>query len=218
MAMTADVVLSPQLLAAAGTFEGGRLCLIIGQDAQGPHRLAFRSRERWPWRRTGRLVADGILAGGDVGNPEDLTAVADAVFLAQGSQEALVERMDPERLRMSEPNEGYLLAAALRSSKELSGQSSLLTSTWQLQARWFGWGRVTSNYPQGSGGLRKARVPEPHLSASKRRVTGRGVGAANCPNCGRWMAWPVAGTPGQASSVGTRDRICWPRFASRSAH
>ncbi len=60
-----------------------------------------------------RLLADSILGPGDCLNPEDLSCVADAVFAKTGQQTPLVQRMHPQAFRSAEPNEGYLLAAAL---------------------------------------------------------------------------------------------------------
>lgn len=60
-----------------------------------------------------RLVADGIIAGEDVANPQDLSAVAEAVVAQTGSQRELVERFEPDAFRNAETNDGYLIAAAL---------------------------------------------------------------------------------------------------------
>ena len=59
-----------------------------------------------------QLIADGILATGDVGNKRDLSAVAEAVFAKTGSQEALVSRFPPEKFRNAPANNGYKIMAA----------------------------------------------------------------------------------------------------------
>ena len=60
-----------------------------------------------------KLVEDGILGEGEVGNRRDLSAVAEAVFCKTGSQSDLVKRFPPDSFRHAEPNEGYLIMAAL---------------------------------------------------------------------------------------------------------
>ena len=60
-----------------------------------------------------KLLADGILEEGEVDNERDLSAVADAVVRSTGSQGALIERFPPDAFRYAEPNEGYLIMAAL---------------------------------------------------------------------------------------------------------
>jgi hypothetical protein len=59
------------------------------------------------------LVIDGVLAEGDCANPSDLSAVADAVWRKSGRQGELVDRLPLAKFRHSEPNAGYLFAAAL---------------------------------------------------------------------------------------------------------
>lgn len=59
-----------------------------------------------------RLRLDGIL-GQDCTAPGDLSAVADAVFLATNSQASLVARMPRQEFRAATPNDGHVLAAAL---------------------------------------------------------------------------------------------------------
>jgi hypothetical protein len=61
-----------------------------------------------------RLIADGILQNGDCAAPEDLSAVADAVFSKRNSQRDVVERLrDQYGLKLATPNDGYWIAAAL---------------------------------------------------------------------------------------------------------
>ena len=60
------------------------------------------------------LVADGILEEKECAKPEDLSAVADAVFKRYGSQRAVVECLrDSYDMKLATPNDGYLIAAAL---------------------------------------------------------------------------------------------------------
>jgi hypothetical protein len=60
------------------------------------------------------LILDGVLANGDVQDPNDLSAVADAVFAKTGSQRDVVERfLSTYNLKRAKANEGYLLVAAM---------------------------------------------------------------------------------------------------------
>ena len=59
-----------------------------------------------------QLRLDGVLAE-DCAAPGDLSAVADAVFLATNSQAGLVDRMPRQKFRSAAPNDGHVLAAAL---------------------------------------------------------------------------------------------------------
>lgn len=61
-----------------------------------------------------QLVADGVLAEGECIHPDDLAALADAVFAKTNSQQALVSQLrERYSLHAKPPNEGYLIAAAL---------------------------------------------------------------------------------------------------------
>ena len=60
-----------------------------------------------------QLVNDGVLCEGDVEDPRDLTAVAEAVFRETGGQTDLVDLFPPDEFRNARPNDGYLIMAAL---------------------------------------------------------------------------------------------------------
>ena len=60
-----------------------------------------------------KLVDDQVLQLEDVANPYDLSAVAEAVFEKRLSQRELVERFPPGDFSQAEPNDGYLVMAAL---------------------------------------------------------------------------------------------------------
>ena len=67
-----------------------------------------------------RLRLDGVLGEGDCADSSDLSCVADAVFDKTGSQRELVERLPREAFIKAEPNQGYLLAAAMLRERALS--------------------------------------------------------------------------------------------------
>jgi len=104
--------LPAELLEAVASPGGGRIVLVLGAGCSGerPTDLPLAGDLARECHR--RLLADGRLADGAVGNPDDLSAVAAAVFEATGSQRDLVERFPPDRFRNAEPNDGYLIAAA----------------------------------------------------------------------------------------------------------
>lgn len=107
-------VLPASLLAAAGAFGDARVCLVVGAGCSKDPPTDLPLSRELSERAYERLVDDGVLNAGDCMSPGDLSALADAVYIkAPGSQAALVRRMEPERLRNAQANEGYLIAVAL---------------------------------------------------------------------------------------------------------
>ena len=107
------VTLPADLLHAIAHGGGGRVVLVVGAGAscEPPTGLPLSSEAALEAHR--HLVADGVLIEGECASPEDLSCLADAVVHATGGQRALVERLPVPRFRSAEPNEGYLIAAAL---------------------------------------------------------------------------------------------------------
>ena len=105
--------LPPSLLQAVSSPGGGRVVLVLGAGCSNeePTSLPLSGDLSEDCHR--RLILDGILADGEVGDKRDLSAVAEAVVFSTGSQRALIERFPPDKFRHAEPNEGYLLMAAL---------------------------------------------------------------------------------------------------------
>jgi hypothetical protein len=103
----------PAVLAAVSEPGGGQLALVCaaGCCVESPTELPLADAMAREVHR--RLVADDILASGDCGDPGDLSAVADAVFARHGSQRELIKRLPLRHLRLAQPNEGTLVAAAL---------------------------------------------------------------------------------------------------------
>ena len=114
----------PEILAAASDPAGGRWVLVIGAgcSVEPPTSLpAGAACAREAYRR---LRLDGLLSQ-DCADPDDLSAVADAVYTETGRQAALVERLPLERFRSASPNQGHYIAAALLIERSLAGVATL---------------------------------------------------------------------------------------------
>lgn len=106
-------MLPDQLLQAIAHPSGGRVVLVVGAgcSVEPPTNLPLANDCASEVHR--QLIADGILNEGDCPDPSDLSVVADTIISKTGSQTALVARLPLERFKLAEPNEGYLLAAAM---------------------------------------------------------------------------------------------------------
>lgn len=71
------------------------------------------------------LIADGLLEEDECEHPEDLSALADAVYGKYDVQKPLVERLPRGRFRSPTPNEGCLLTAALLRERALDSVITL---------------------------------------------------------------------------------------------
>ena len=105
--------LPPELLHAVSVPSGGRVVLVLGAGCSNeqPTSLPLSSDLSEECHR--KLVADGILEEGEVDNKRDLSAVAEAVVRKTGSQRDLVDRFPPDAFRLANPNDGYVIMAAL---------------------------------------------------------------------------------------------------------
>jgi len=120
------MALPPELLQAISTRGGGKIALVLGAgcSVEAPtgipiSRICSNEIHR-------RLIDDGVLNEGDCSNPDDLSAVADAVFIKRNSQRDVVERLrDTYDLKLATPNQGYLIAAALLREGALSSVVTL---------------------------------------------------------------------------------------------
>jgi hypothetical protein len=117
--------LPADVLEAIAYPEGGRVVLVIGAgcSVDAPTNLPLAGALARECHR--RLVEDGVIAQDACDSPDDLSAVADAVFAATNSQRALVERFPPDRFRRAAPNEGHRIAAALMREGAISNIVSL---------------------------------------------------------------------------------------------
>jgi hypothetical protein len=108
------MALPPNILKAVSALGGGKITLIVGAGC------SFEAPTSIPLAGTcsqechDRLVANGVIPGGDCATPWDMSCLADAVVKATGSQQALVEDLrEHYAFKAATPNEGHLLAAAL---------------------------------------------------------------------------------------------------------
>ena len=122
---SATGTLPSNLLQAISSPSGGRVVLVLGAGCskEAPTDLPLASELSKDCHR--RLVADGILSDGEVSDQNDLSAVAEAVFLKTGSQQELIERFPKDAFRHAKPNEGYLIMAALLIEGALSDTMTL---------------------------------------------------------------------------------------------
>lgn len=106
--------LPDELLLAISSPGGGRVALILGAGCSVEFPTSIPVAREVSLEIHRRLVADGVLQGGDCANPEDLSLVADEVFARRGSQRAVVERLlSTYDLKLASANDGYLIAAAM---------------------------------------------------------------------------------------------------------
>ena len=108
-----------------------------------------------------RLIADGILTEDEVDDRRDLSAVAEAVYKKTGSQRELIDRFPPSAFQQAEPNEGYLILAALLMEGVLV---DTLTLNFDLTAR-------TALATLGAGArVSTVRGPEEHTQLGARNL------------------------------------------------
>lgn len=104
--------LPPELLLAVSE-RVGRIALVIGAGCslEQPTNLQLASYYAQDAHR--QLVANGVLTDEDCAKPWDLSAVASAVKAKCGEQAPMVKCLPRNDFRFAQPNDGYLLAAAL---------------------------------------------------------------------------------------------------------
>ena len=108
------------LLDGIARAQGGAVVLITGAGVSFEPPTSLPLSRECAAEAHRRLVADRVLQPGDCNNPEDLSAVADAVHRATGGQRELVVRLPFQEFRQARPNKGHLLSAALLVESALS--------------------------------------------------------------------------------------------------
>ncbi len=105
--------LPPTLLEAVSAPNGGEIVFVLGAgcSVEAPTNLPMSYECSIEAHR--RLVADGILQEGECLDPGDLSVLADTVVQKVGSQVELVNRLPRNKFLWAQPNDGYLVAAAL---------------------------------------------------------------------------------------------------------
>lgn len=107
-----NAVLPANVLAAVATCQA-RVTLVIGAGCSldPPTNLPTgRDAARQAYQS---LVANGVVQVGAGIDSGDLTSVADAAFSKTGSNEAIVDALNPARFANASPNRGHEIAAAL---------------------------------------------------------------------------------------------------------
>ena len=109
----ANSTLPSNLLQAISSPSGGRVVLVLGAGCSKEEPTSLPLAGELSAQCYRKLVDDNILAEGEVNDQSDLSAVAEAVVQKTGKQSALIERFPQGDFRQAEPNEGYLIMAAL---------------------------------------------------------------------------------------------------------
>jgi hypothetical protein len=120
------MALPPELLQAISSPGGGKIALVLGAgcSVEAPTNIPVSRICSNEIHR--RLIDDGVLNDGDCSDPDDLSALADAVFRKRNSQRDVVERLrDSYGLKLATPNSGYWIAAALLCEGALSSVVTL---------------------------------------------------------------------------------------------
>ena len=112
--------LPPDLLLAISREGAGQVVLVVGAGCSFEPPTSLPLANQCALEAHRRLVADGILVNGDCADPADLSCVADTVMSKTNSQRELVLRLPREDFRHAEPNQGYLIAAAMLRERAIS--------------------------------------------------------------------------------------------------
>ena len=124
------MALPAELLQAVSAQGGGKIALVIGAGCSIESPTNLPPASEWAVRELHRrLVADTVLSQDDCSDPEDLSAVADAVYDKTNSQRAIVDLLCGYELKSADPNEGYRTAAAMLAEGVIS---SIVTLNFDL--------------------------------------------------------------------------------------
>ena len=152
--------LPPHLLQAISSPAGGRVVLVLGAGCSNEEPTGLPLSGELSARCHRKLIANRILANGEVDDPCDLSAVAETVFQKTGSQSALIECFPPGEFRQAEPNEGYLIMAALL----IEGAADVLTLNFDLAAH------SALALLGARGSVSTIRGPEQHANLAARNL------------------------------------------------
>ena len=153
--------LPSKLLQAISSPSGGRVVLVLGAGCSKEEPTGLPLAGDLSAQCYRKLVDDGILVEGEVGDLYDLSAVAEAVVQKTGSQGALIERFPKGEFRQAEPNEGYLILAALLIEGAIA---DALTLNFDLAAR-----SALANLGAGAN-VSTVRGPEDHTQLASRNL------------------------------------------------
>ena len=157
----ANSKLPSDLLQAISSPNGGRVVLVLGAGCskEDPTCLPLTGELSAECYR--RLVDDGVLDADEVCDPYDLSAVAEAVFQKTKGQSALIERFPQGDFKQAEPNEGYLIMAALLIEGAIG---DALTLNFDLAAR-----SALAHLGAGAS-VSTVRGPEEHTQLASRNL------------------------------------------------
>jgi hypothetical protein len=150
-----QVTLPADLLGAIADLQAGRVALVEGAgcSVEAPTSLPVASQLSAETHR--RLTEDHVEGAEDIVDPEDLSAVADAIYQRHHSQRPVVERFPYNQMANAAPNEGYQLAAALLADRALG---TILTLNFDLAQK-------SALAMVGASGVTTVRGPEDHALA-----------------------------------------------------
>lgn len=118
--------LPSDLLQAVSSLSGGKLALVLGAGCSFEAPTGIPTARACSREVHRRLIEDSVLTASDCSDPEDLSALTDAVFARTSSQTDVVRRLlDSFDLKAPTPNDGYLCAAALLTEGALSAVVTL---------------------------------------------------------------------------------------------
>jgi len=115
----------PDHLLQAVADRTGRITLVVGAGCSLEDPTNLKLSRVYSLQIHADLVRDGVLAQGDCEAPEDLSAVASAVWAKRMSQEEVVTRLPRTEFRNARANHGYRAAAALMREGSVSAVLSL---------------------------------------------------------------------------------------------
>lgn len=153
--------LPSNLLQAISSPSGGRVVLVLGAGCSREEPTSLPLAGELSAQCYRKLVDDGILTEGEVSDLYDLSAVAEAVVQKTGNQNALIERFPQGDFRQAEPNEGYLIMAALLIEGAIA---DALTLNFDFAAR-----SALSQLGAGSS-VSTIRGPEEHTQLAARNL------------------------------------------------
>lgn len=120
--------LSADLLHAAVQFDG-RIAIVIGAGCSLEEPTGLKLASAYSIDAHRQLVLEGLLDEGECSAPDDLSVLASAVWQKHGRQSPVVERLPRQDFLMAQPNEGYLVAAALLRERSIG---AILTLNFDL--------------------------------------------------------------------------------------
>jgi len=93
--------------------QAGRLALVVGAGCSLEAPTNLQLSDAYARQVHEELLLEHVLDEGDCADPNDLSAVASAVWSKVGSQDPVVTRLPRGEFRDAQANDGYLVAAAL---------------------------------------------------------------------------------------------------------